>query len=97
MCTEVDFEESGKCEADNDLFQMINIACQNVTEDTDSFDFCEVSLQSYPRICLQTVRTYATKTPQTNALSTIHWSGSHRRKKSGSLTHFSSPGTRATR
>ena len=52
MCTEVDFEESGKCEADNRLFQMINIACQNVTEDTDSFDFCEVSLQSYPRICL---------------------------------------------
>ena len=23
--------------------QMINIACQNVTEGTDSFDFCEVS------------------------------------------------------
>ena len=46
MCTEVDFEEPGKCEDDSDLFQMINIACQNVTEDTDSFDFCEVSLQS---------------------------------------------------
>ena len=26
--------------------QMINIACQNVTEGTDSFDFCEVSLNN---------------------------------------------------
>ena len=26
--------------------QMINIACQNVTEGTDSFDFCEVSFHN---------------------------------------------------
>ena len=25
---------------------MINIACQNVTEGTDSFDFCEVSFHN---------------------------------------------------
>ena len=26
--------------------QMINIACQNVTEGSDSFDFCEVTPQN---------------------------------------------------
>ena len=47
MCTEVGKDDSVSTQMSNIFPQMINIACQNVTEGTDSFDFCEVILQNY--------------------------------------------------
>ena len=47
MCTEVGKDDSVSSQMSNIFPQMINIACQNVTEGTDSFDFCEVIPQNW--------------------------------------------------